>query len=46
VGRRRQGKKPLVACVVESDWPEYEPTWNAIEERTKFGTAKPSQESK
>ena len=26
--------KPLLDCVVvESDWPEYEPTWNAIEMR-------------
>lgn len=27
------GKKPLECVVVESDWPEYEPTWKAIEER-------------
>lgn len=27
------GKKPLECVVVESDWPEYEPTWKAIEAR-------------
>lgn len=26
-------KKPLECVVVESDWPEYEPTWKAIESR-------------
>ena len=31
--RKRQSKKPLDCVVVESDWPEYEPTWNAIEMR-------------
>lgn len=29
------GKPPLVCVCVESDWPEYEPTWKAIEERVK-----------
>lgn len=33
--RDRRGKPPLVCAVVESDWPEYEPTWRAIEERIK-----------
>ncbi|ALX96102.1 hypothetical protein AV650_22300 [Serratia fonticola] len=28
-----EGKQPLECVVVESDWPEYEPTWNAIEAR-------------
>ena len=31
--RARLGKPPLICAVVESDWPEYEPTWNAIENR-------------
>lgn len=32
--RGRRGKlEPFRAVVVESDWPEYEPTWNAIEQR-------------
>lgn len=31
---RGANKKPdLVCVVVESDWPEYEPTWRAIENR-------------
>lgn len=30
---RRNGKPPLECVVVESDWPEYEPTWKAIEAR-------------
>ena len=32
-GREEAGKAPLECVVVESDWPEYEPTWNAIEAR-------------
>ena len=31
--RRLKGKSPLECVVVESDWPEYEPTWKAIETR-------------
>lgn len=31
--RLGEGKRPLVCAVVESDWPEYEPTWQAIEQR-------------
>ena len=31
--RQRLRKKPLECVVVESDWPEYEPTWQAIEAR-------------
>ena len=31
---RSDGGKPLLECVVvEKDWPEYEPTWQAIETR-------------
>lgn len=26
-------KQPLQCVVVEHDWPEYEPTWQAIEDR-------------
>lgn len=31
--RHLKGKPPLECVVVESDWPEYEPTWRAIEAR-------------
>ncbi len=31
--RMSLGKPPLICVVVESDWPEYEPTWQAIEKR-------------
>ena len=31
--RRLKGKEPLECVVVEKDWPEYEPTWEAIEAR-------------
>lgn len=27
------GRPPMICVVVESDWPEYELTWKAIEER-------------
>lgn len=33
VGREEAGKPPLECVVVEKDWPEYEPTWKAIEAR-------------
>lgn len=33
--RAAVGRPPLVCVVVESDWPEYEPTWQAIEERVE-----------
>lgn len=36
--RDAEGKKPLECLVVESDWPEYEPTWKAIEQRVKENT--------
>lgn len=32
-GRCDDEKDQLDCVVVESDWPEYEPTWRAIEER-------------
>ena len=28
-------KDPLHCVVVEKDWPEYEPTWKAIEDRMR-----------
>jgi len=31
--REAAGKSPLECVVVESDWPEYEPTWAAIKAR-------------
>ena len=31
--RRNAGKPDLETVVVEKDWPEYEPTWKAIEHR-------------
>ena len=31
--RAKTGKPRLECVVVESDWPEYEPTWKAIEAR-------------
>jgi hypothetical protein len=31
--RETQGKSPFRAAVVEHDWPEYEPVWNAIAQR-------------
>ena len=31
--RSANGKAPLVAVVIEKDWPEYEPTWAAIKAR-------------
>ena len=33
VGRSEAGKPPLECVVVEADWPEYGPTWKAIEAR-------------
>ena len=44
VGREEAGKAPLECVVVESDWPEYEPTWNAIEARMTGAQPTPSDE--
>jgi hypothetical protein len=33
IGRIDNFKPPLSCVVVESDWPEYEPTWAAIQKR-------------
>ena len=30
--RRESGKPDMECVVVEKDWPEYEPTWQAIEQ--------------
>lgn len=35
LGRYRDGKPALQCVVIESDWPEYEPTWAAIERRVR-----------
>lgn len=40
LGRISCDKQPLQCVVVESDWPEYEPTWAAIEKRMS-GVATP-----
>ncbi len=31
--RIQQGRSTMKAVVVEHDWPEYEPTWQALEQR-------------
>lgn len=40
--READGKPSLECAVVEQDWPEYEPTWQAIEARM---TGKPTAEA-
>ena len=40
--RRLKGKEPLECVVVEKDWPEYEPTWRAIEARVTGAQPAPS----
>lgn len=42
VMRERNGKPPLECVVVEKDWPEYEPTWKAIEARVTGAQPTPS----
>lgn len=37
LGRRIDGKRDLECVCIESDWPEYEPTWAAIEARMSKG---------
>jgi len=39
--RRLKGKNPLECVVVEKDWPEYEPTWKAIEARVSGAQSAP-----
>ena len=43
--RAEIGKPPLDCVVVESDWPEYEPTWRAIEARVTGTQAQPALEN-
>ena len=45
VGRREAGKAELECVVVEADWPEYEPTWKAIEARVNGAQPAPSAPS-
>ena len=40
--RQQSGKPPLDCVVVESGWPEYEPTWRAIEARVTAAQPAPS----
>ena len=40
--RQQLGKEPLKCVVVESDWPEYEPTWKALESRVTGAQPSPS----
>ena len=40
--RKSIGKKSLECVVIESDWPEYEPTWKAIEARVTSAQPAPS----
>lgn len=40
--RTLKGKKRLECVVVEKDWPEYEPTWKAIEARVTGAQPAPS----
>lgn len=40
--RAEIGKPPLECVVVESDWPEYAPTWKAIEARVTGAQPAPS----
>lgn len=40
--RQRLRKKPLECVVVEKDWPEYEPTWQAIEARANGAQPAPT----
>ena len=42
VGRSESGKPQLDCVVVEADWPEYEPTWKAIEARMTGAQPSPS----
>lgn len=36
-GRLDDDKNKLECVVVEADWPEYEPTWQALENRVNQG---------
>ena len=41
-GREKDGIPAVECVVVESDWPEYEPTWKAIEARVNGAQPTPS----
>ena len=41
-GRDCANKHPFKGLIVESDWPEYEPTWKAIEARVTGAQPAPS----
>jgi hypothetical protein len=41
-GRDCANKPPFKGLIVESDWPEYEPTWKAIEARVTGAQSVPS----
>lgn len=41
-GRDCANKPPFNGLIVESDWPEYEPTWRAIEARVTGAQPAPS----
>ena len=41
-GRDCANKPPFKGLIVESDWPEYEPTWRAIEARVTGAQPSPS----
>ncbi len=41
-GRDCANKPPFRGLIVESDWPEYEPTWRAIEARVTGAQPAPS----
>ena len=41
-GREKDGIPAVECVVVESDWPEYEPTWKAIEARVTGAHPAPS----
>lgn len=41
-GRDCANKPPFKGLIVESDWPEYEPTWRAIEARVTGAQAQPA----
>ena len=42
-GRDCANKPPFKGLIVESDWPEYEPTWKAIEARVTGAQSVPEE---
>ena len=43
IGRKDAGKAEREYLVVENDWPEYEPTWKAIEARVTGAQPAPAE---